>query len=304
MQPFKLTILGCGSATPTLRHKPSAQVLQLANKLYLIDCGEGTQLQLRKSKINFSSLNAIFISHLHGDHCLGLPGLLSTLALLGRKSPLSIYAPVGASSILLPVFDFFCKDASFEIVVHEITGEVPHVIYSDSLLTVQTFPLVHRMPTYGFLFKEHQSLPNIRRDMIDFLHIPHYDIPLIKQGHDWTDADGRLHPHHTLVTPPPPSRAYAYCSDTMLCKRNLEILNGVDLLYHESTFLKADEGRARTTCHSTATDAATIANEANAKKLILGHFSARYKTDQMFLDEALPIFKNTILANEGLEISM
>lgn len=304
MQNLKLTILGCGSATPTLRHNPSAQVLQMGNKTYLIDCGEGTQLQLKRARISLASLNAVFISHLHGDHCLGLPGLVSTLALLGRVMPLRIYAPIGAKAVFEPLFEFFSKDLSFEIIIQEINTNEHAVVHTDSLMSVEAFPLAHRMPTCGFLFKEHQALPNIKRDMIDYLNIPHYDIPLIKQGADWIAPDGRCHPHHTLVTPPKPARTYAYCSDTMLCKRNVPLLTGVDLLYHEATFLKTDASRAAATCHSTAHDAATFASAAQVKKLIIGHYSARYHDEQPFLDEAKPIFENTILAQEMLEINI
>lgn len=298
MEKFELTILGCGSATPTLRHFPTAQILNIREKLFLIDCAEGTQLQLRKGGFKFGAINHIFISHLHGDHCLGLPGLISTFALSGRTHDIYIYAPVGAEALFRPMFDFFCGNIEFKIHIREFDTTETTEIYADRSLTVTAFPLVHRMPTCGFLFKETPLLPHIRKDMIDFLGIPHYAINGIKQGEGWTTSEGVFYPHEKLTKPSEPPRTFAYCSDTVPVFQNAALLDGVDLLFHEATFLEQDVARARQTLHSTALGAAKFAQAANAKQLVIGHFSARYTDEELLLAEARSIFENTLLADE------
>lgn len=298
MEKFEVTILGCGSATPTLRHLPTAQVLNVRDKLFLIDCAEGTQLQLRRGGFKFSAIRHIFISHLHGDHCLGLPGLVSTFALHGYYADLHIYAPIGAEALFRPLFDFFCPVKDFKVIVHEIDTTKREVIYEDRSVKVTTLPLAHRMPTCGFLFEEAPLLPNIKKSMIDFLKIPHYDILTIKQGKGWTAPDGKFYATETLTTPAPKARSYAYCSDTMPVYSNKDLLEGVSLLFHEATFADADLQRAKNTGHSTARQAAKFAADVNAENLLIGHFSARYPSDDVLLNEAKELFAPTYAAKE------
>ncbi len=302
MEKFELTILGCGSATPTLKHMPTSQVLNVREKLFMIDCAEGTQLQFQRAGLRYNHLSHIFISHLHGDHCLGLPGLISTLALKGRTSDIHIYAPVGAEILFRPLFDFFCNNIPFEILIHEIDTSQVTQIYADKSLKVTAFPLLHRMPTCGFLFQEVGVLPHIRRDMIDFLEIPICHIQSIKLGAGWTTPEGRHYTHEELTTPSYSPRSYAYCSDTRPLMSNAELLKGVDLMFHEATFAEAEAGRAKETFHSTAKQAASVAKAAEVGMLLIGHFSARYTDETLLLNQAKEVFENTILAKELLKI--
>ncbi|MDH6307198.1 ribonuclease Z [Dysgonomonas sp. PFB1-18] len=300
MEKFELDILGCGSATPTTIHNPSSQVLNVRDKLFMIDCGEGTQLQLRRSKLRFGRLNRIFISHLHGDHCFGLIGLISTLALLGRMGDLYIHTVAGLEETLAPELAFFCKDNPFQVKIETFDPKKSEVIYEDRSVTVKTIPLLHRVPCAGFLFEEKQKEAHLLPDMIKFYNIPVKSLAKIKQGADYVTEEGRVIPHTHLTTPADLARSYAYCSDTAYSEKIIPIIEGIDLLYHEATFAEADALRAKETGHSTAKQAATIAKMANVKKLMLGHFSARYNNNKILLDEAKGIFPNTILANEGL----
>lgn len=302
MEKFELTILGCGSALPTTRHFASSQVINLRDKLYLIDCGEGTQMQLRRSKLKFSRLNHIFISHLHGDHCFGLPGLISTFGLLGRTATLHIYAHKDFEPILQKSLEFFCKGLTYCVEFHPIDTTQYAPIYEDRSVTVYSIPLQHRIPCCGFLFKEKAPLPHIRRDMIDFYRIPLYEINAIKNGKDWMTEEGVVVPNHRLTSPGDPARSYAYCSDTRYIPELALYIQETDLLFHEATFLHKDEARARETCHTTALQAATLARQSNVKKLCIGHFSARYEDENLLLEEAQTMFNNTILARENLII--
>lgn len=305
MEKFEINILGCGSALPTARHLPTSQVLNIREKIFMIDCGEGAQLGLRNASLRMSRLSHIFISHLHGDHCFGLIGLISTLDLLGRTAQLHIYSPGSALETLMrPQLDFFCRGIGYEVVFHNFSPNHSEVIYDDRSVTVSTLPLQHRVPCCGFLFKEKPPLPHIRRDMIDFLHIPVFAINGIKEGGGWTDESGRQWRHEELTFPAAPGRSYAYCSDTMPSRKILPLIEGVDLLYHEATFCNADAARARETGHSTAAGAAIIAREADAKRLLIGHFSARYKDDTLLQNEAKVEFENSILAREGMKITL
>lgn len=304
MEKFEINILGCGSALPTLRHYNSSQVINIREKLFMIDCGEGTQIQLRKSRLRFGRLNHVFISHLHGDHCLGLIGLISTFGLLKRTAKLHIYGPAPLASILQQQLDFFCEGMSYEVCIHEIDPNVYDCIYEDNSVSVWTLPLAHRMPCCGFLFKETPVLPHIKKDMIDFYKIPHYEILKIKEGADFVLPDGTVVPNERLVEQKEPSRSYAYCSDTLYKPSLSQYLQGVDLLYHEATFMEDDAQRARQTLHSTAADAANLAVLSHAKKLIIGHFSARYENELPLLNEAKAIFENTVLAEENLRVSI
>lgn len=306
MQKFDLHILGCGSALPTTRHNPTSQVLDVRDKLFMIDCAEGTQLQFRKQKLKFSRLNHIFISHLHGDHCFGLPGLLSTFNLLGRTAKLHLYSPYEKlEELMRPWLDYFCAEMTYEVVFHAVDPKVVSVVYEDRTLTVETIPLRHRVPCCGYLFREHPPRPHIRREMIDFLGVPFHAINAIKAGEDWVDADGRVWENEKLVLPhAEKARAYAYCSDTLYRPGLAEQLKGVDLLFHEATFADAERKRAKVTGHSTAAQAAQIAQAAQAKRLVIGHFSARYEDESALLKEAQAIFLATITAAEGLKISL
>lgn len=306
MEKFNVHILGCGSALPTSAHHPSCQIVNVRDKLFMVDCAEGAQLLLRGAELHFQRLSHIFISHLHGDHCFGLIGLISTFGLLGRTAQLHLYSPGETLERLMrPWLEFFCRESPFEVVFHSFSPNHSEVIYSDRSVTVTTLPLRHRVPCCGFLFEEVPTLPHIRRDMIDFLHIPTYAIQRIKEGADWTDADGRVWPHAQLTTPAAPARRYAYCSDTMPVPALVPQLQGVDVLYHEATFAAEDTPRARQTGHSTASQAATIARDAAVGRLVVGHFSARYTDrEDVILKEAREIFPATILAHEGLVINV
>ena len=300
MNKFELNILGCGSALPTMQHVPTSQVLTVREKLFMIDCGEGTQLQFRRARLRFNRLNQIFISHLHGDHCFGLIGLISTLGLLGRTGDLTIHAVADLERILRPQLDFYCKDLSFEVIFKSFDHTKHEVIYQDRSLTVSTIPLEHRMPGAGFLFEEAKNDLHLDGEAVKFYNIPIKELAKIKQGADYITECGQIISNNRLTKPAKPSRKYAFCSDTAYKESIIPIIRDVDLLYHESTFLDEDKARAKETRHSTASQAAEIALKANVKKLMLGHYSSRYSNDALFLEEAVKIFPNTILANELL----
>lgn len=304
METFRLHVLGCSSAMPTVKHFPSCHVLNVREKLFMIDCGEGSQIQLRRQNLRFSKLHAIFLSHLHGDHVFGLPGLISTLSMLGRTQSLHIYAPDDLESILRPWLDFFSPGLEFEVVVHQVDPKREEVVYEDRSVRVTTLPLSHRVPCCGYRFDEAPLLPHIRRDMIDFLHIPTYAIQGIKEGAGWTDADGREWTHEQLTSPAEPPRSYAYCSDTSFRPDLAERVRGVDLLYHEATFDSSAALRASQTCHSLAAEAGLVALKGGCKKLLIGHYSARYEDETPLLKEAQAVFPNTILAHEGLTLDI
>ena len=299
MEIFEVHILGCGSALPTTRHNASSQVVRIGNKQFMIDCGEGTQLQLRRSHIHFSFINHIFISHLHGDHCFGLIGLISTFGLLGRTAPLHIYADKMLRKLMKEQLDFFCKELKYKVIFHDIDATKYELIYEDNSITVHTLPLSHRIPCCGFIFKEKPKKRHIRRDMIDAYEIPEYKRRSIKDGEDFITPDGEIIPNERLTTDADPSRSYAYCSDTLPCPDICTHIAGADLLYHEATFTTSEAARAQATFHSTATQAAQIAAQAGVKKLIIGHFSSRYDDEQLLLAEAQDIFPDSHLAAEG-----
>lgn len=292
-------ILGCGSALPTLQHNASSQIVELREKLFMIDCGEGTQIQLRRSRIHFSKIIAVFISHLHGDHCFGLPGMISTFGMTGRTAPLHVYAPAAFEPILDQTLSFFCQGLEFKVVFHAVDTTQNKVVYEDRSLTVETIPLQHRIDCCGYLFREKPILPHIRRDMIDFYKIPISQINNIKAGADWVTAEGEVIANSRLTTPAEPARSYAYCSDTRYIKTLHELVKGVSTLYHESTYSAEDAERARLYWHSTSQDAAKVARDASVGKLLLGHFSARYNNESQLLEEAKEIFPNSYLTREG-----
>lgn len=304
MEPFRVHILGCGSALPTLKHNPSSQIVEIRGKCFMIDCGEGTQTQLRRSKIKFTRISAVFISHVHGDHCFGLIGMVSTFGMLGRTAPLHIYAPAGFSNIMKMQIDFFCKDLEYEVVFHDVDTNANNIIYEDRSLTVETVPLSHRVPCCGFIFREKQTLPHILRDMTDYYKVPVSQFNNIKNGVDWVDEEGNVIPYTRLTTPSELARSYAYCSDTKYLPMLHECLKDVCVLYHESTYSKEDEDMAKMYFHSTAAQAAQVASDANVGKLVLGHYSARYEDENRLLEEAKNIFPNTVLSDEGLIIDV
>lgn len=298
MQPFTVKILGCGSALPTAKHSASSQIVELRGKTFMIDCGEGTQVQLRRAHVHFNKIIAVFISHLHGDHCFGLLGMISTLGLLGRTSPLHVYAPAEFEQLFNMQLDMFCNRMDYKVVFHGVDTAVLDVIYDDRSLTVTTVPLNHRTNCCGFIFREKPSLPHIRRDMTDFYGIPQCYLNNIKNGADWTMPDGTVIPNSRLTAPADKPRAYAYCSDTKYIPALHEHLKDVDMLYHEATYCEEDAKRAELYYHSTARQAAQVAKDACAGRLILGHFSARYNNEEMLLKEACDVFPNSFLASE------
>lgn len=304
MEKFEVTILGCGSALPTTRHFASAQVVNLREKLFMIDCGEGAQMQLRRSRLKFSRLNHIFISHLHGDHCFGLMGLISTFGLLGRTAKLHICAPAPLDQLLQPQLDYYCAGMDYQVEVHTIDTTRFAPVYEDRSVTVYTLPLRHRIACCGFLFREKPTLPHIIREKIDFYQVPEYAINQIKNGADWTTPDGEVIPNRYFTRPSEPARSYAYCSDTCYLPELQEHLKNVDLLFHEATFGKDLEKRAQETFHTTAEQAATLARDSQAGRLCIGHFSARYEDETPLLHEAQEIFPNTILARENLTLKL
>ncbi len=300
MEKFEVHILGCGSAMPTTRHYPSSQVVNVRDKLFMIDCGEAAQIQFRRAKLKFSRLNHIFISHLHGDHCFGLPGLVSTLSLAGRTAELCIHSPRGLEESLRPLLDTFAQGLAYPLTFKTFETDTSSLIYEDRSFSVSTIPLHHRIPCCGFLFEEKPRLNHLRRDMIDFYKIPIEWLGRIKHGADYITPDDEIIPNSRLSTPSAPPRRYAYCSDTAYTETILPLIRDVDLLYHESTFAQSELLQAVNRYHSTARQAAEIAEKANAKRLLLGHYSARYSDESVLEHEARQVFPATVLSREGM----
>jgi ribonuclease Z len=297
--PFELTILGSSSALPTSKRYPTAQVLNALGRFFLIDCGEGTQIQIRRQKISFSKIKHIFISHLHGDHYFGLIGLVSTMNLLGVKGELHIYSPSELKNLIQAQLDFIKGEMKVKLIFHPLNFKKPQIIYSDKRVEVFSFPVKHSISTCGFLFKEIQLPANIKKELIQEYNIPIAKIKDIKSGADFITEPGKVIPNKKLTTPPPQARSYAFCTDTAYHEPLIDIIKGVDLLYHEATFLEELRDLANKTLHSTAKDAATIAKLSNVKKLIIGHFSARFHDASLFEKEAREIFENTAAVREG-----
>ena len=296
--------MGCGSALPTTRHNATAQIVKIGNKQFMIDCGEGTQVELRRNHIHFSFINHIFISHLHGDHCFGLIGLISTFSLLGRTAPLHIYADPHLEEVMKPQIEFFCKGMNYPLFFHGIDATKHQVIFEDNTITVETLPLKHRMPCCGFLFREKPKKRHLIGEMVNFYDIPAYMRQSIKDGADYTTPDGEIIPNSRLTKDADRSRSYAYCSDTAPCTHNNDALEGADLLYHEATFAESEKERATQTLHSTARQAAQVASRASVKRLLIGHYSSRYETPDTLLNEARELFPDTIAAKEGMVINI
>ncbi|MDX2173774.1 MAG: ribonuclease Z [Bacteroidota bacterium] len=298
-QTFDLLILGSSSASPTAERHPTSQILNIAERYFLIDCGEATQIQLRKYKAKLQAIDHILISHLHGDHFFGLPGLLSTMSLLGRKQKLTIYCPQDLKLIIDTINKASETVLNFEINWQFTNDDGVNLLFEDNKVEVYSFPLKHRIYCTGFLFKE-KSLPrNVDKDKLKRLNISVADILKLKKGFDVVNEDGKLIKNKDATIDPPQPRSYAYCSDTIFYKKIVKIIKDVNVLYHESTFLEDKKDRAKKTFHSTAKQAAEIAKLADVKKLLLGHFSARYGNLNSFTDEAKPIFENCELALEG-----
>jgi ribonuclease Z len=297
--PFELTILGSSSALPTSDRYPTAQVLNLLGRFFLIDCGEGTQIQLRRQKIGFGKIKHIFISHLHGDHYFGLIGLISTLNLLGLKTDIHIYSPSELKNLIQPQLDFIKGEMKVNLIFHPLNFKKQQKIYADKRVEVFSFPVKHSISTCGFLFKEIQKQANIKKEFVEEFNIPIVKIKDIKAGADFITLDGKVIPNKTLTTSAPKPRSYAFCTDTAFYEPITDIIRGVDLLYHEATFLEELRDFAKITKHSTTIDAANIAKLAKVKKLIIGHFSARFNDASLFEKEARTIFENTVAAVEG-----
>lgn len=304
METLSVHILGCGSALPTTKHNPSAQALTLRGRVYLVDCGEGTQLQIRRQGLHFGRIHTIFISHLHGDHCFGLPGLLSTLSMLGRTGELHIHGPEGLPEYIDAHRKSFLAECSYEIITHEHDYRKSEVIHEDPSLCVRSLPLSHRIPTMGFLFEERCAARHLDKPAVDFYQVPRCCYPAILLGESYTAQDGSIIPNNRLTKPGRIPRRYAYCSDTEYFPNLIEQVRGVDLLYHEATFGEDLRARLATTAHSTAQEAATIALKAEVKRLLIGHYSSRYTDVTPLLDEARSVFPNTTAAQEGLIIHL
>ncbi len=295
---MQLTILGCHSATPRDNARPTSQVLEIRNHLFLIDCGEGTQMAMRKNRVKFARIKHIFISHLHGDHVYGLVGLVSTFCLLGRDQPLTVYGPKGIKEMITLQLTLAESHVPFELRFRESVQDKPTLIFEDEQVSVTTIPLDHRVFTHGFLFQEKEG--DRKLDVVACeekgVDVAYYR--KIKQGHDYVTVDGEVIPNSELSTPGVSPMSYAFCSDTKYKEDILPIIQGADVLYHESTFLKSHEHLCEKTGHSTAAQAATMAQKAGVETLILGHFSSRYKNYEMFTDEAREIFPNAQLAQD------
>ncbi len=300
-----LTILGCHSATPRVNAHPTSQYLEINNRHFLIDCGEGTQRQMRKHKVGFSKINHIFISHLHGDHFYGLIGLISTFGILNREKELHIYGPKGLKEVTKLQLKVSKSYAKFDIIYHELTSKESELIFEDDKVSVTTIPLNHRVYTNGFLFREKEKLKKLNIENVQqYPEIETCDYHHIKAGKDITLESGEVIRNDELTLAPAKSKSYAFCSDTSYKEDIVPIIKEVDLLYHEATFLSDREDLAKKTKHSTAKQAAQIASLADVKQLIIGHYSSRYSNIDLFKKEASAIFSNVILAEEGKKVSL
>lgn len=296
---FELTILGSNSALPTSNRYPTAQVLEVPGRCFLIDCGEGTQMQIRRNRISFSKIKQIFISHLHGDHFYGLIGLISTMNLMGIKHDLHIYAPSELKDLLQPQLNHIRGELSLKLIFHPLNFKKPQTIFEDKKIEVVSFPVKHSMPTSGFLFREKQKPANIKKELVKAYNIPIAQIKEIKAGADFITEDGRTILNEALVTPPPHAKSYAFCTDTAFYPPIAETIQGVDMLYHETTFLHNMQELAHKTNHSTTKEAAEMAKLCGAKKLLIGHYSARFKKVEAFVEEAKEVFENVEASIEG-----
>jgi ribonuclease Z len=296
---FEVTILGSNAAIPAFDRYPSSQIVTYDGRLFMIDCGEGAQFRMNQFGIKRARLDNIFISHLHGDHFYGLIGLLTSFNLNWREHALHLYAPPGLKEIIDLHFKHSLTQLRYELIFHPITADKPSVIFEDSMLTVETIILTHRLPTTGFLFREKKNLRKIVPEKLAQYNIPHHKIAGLKKGEDYIDEAGNKVPNAELTHDPLAARSYAYCSDTAYTESFIEQIKDVTLLYHEATFINEHEQRALETFHSTTKQAGKIAKLANAQQLLIGHFSARYENLDFLLNETRKVFPNTFLAEEG-----
>lgn len=303
-QPFDVTILGCSSALPTAHRHPTAQLINIAERYFLVDCGEGTQMQLRRYHFRIQRINHIFISHLHGDHFFGLVGLLSSMHLLGRQGDLHLYHPPGLREIIEIQMKYSGTALSYPIVYHEHQPTGKHLVFEDALVEVYTFPLSHRIPCNGFYFTEKKRPHSIIREKAVALKVPVSQMANLKKGMDAVTEDGTVIPNDLVTRPPSQPRSYAFCSDTCYDESIIPHIAGVDLLYHEATFTDKFQKRAVETWHSTAREAAAIATQAGAKRLLIGHFSARFTDTRPLLDEAREHFPETAAATDGMTVKI
>ena len=295
---MQLTILGCHSATPRENKHTTSQLLEVKEHLFLIDCGEGTQIQLRKIKVKFSRIQHIFISHLHGDHFYGLIGLISTFRLLGRILPLTIYGPIGIKEIITLQLKHAKSWTNYPLLFHELSSKTSEVIFEDKSIRIETLPLDHRIYTNGFLFSTVITKRKINTNKLSPFNLQPFQFQQLQKGETITLDDGKVLENEIYTTDPEGSKRYAYCSDTAYFEPLIPLIKEVDLLYHESTFIETNSELAKKTKHSTAFQAATIASKAMVKKLILGHFSNRYPDKKIFFEEASKVYENVILAED------
>lgn len=303
MSDFTLHILGCGSAFPTPLHNPSAQVIDYRGRLMMIDCGEGAQSMMRRLRLPFGRMNDIFISHMHGDHCLGLPGLLSTMAMHEKGGALTIHLPADGLEIMRSVTDYFCRESPYEIIFKPITGN-GGILLETASLTVEAFPLYHRLPCYGFIFREKPAPRHLRGDMMDFFNVPVAVRHAIKSGADYTCPDGRVIENVRLTTSAAEPRSYAYCSDTAFDERVARAIEGVHTVYHEATYHSDLAQQAHERGHSTAAEAGRTARLSGARELIIGHYSKRYTDTAVLTADAATEFPDVTAAAEGMKIDI
>lgn len=305
MSYFSVTILGCGSATPTLRHMPSAQLVRYRQQAMLVDCGEGAQLQLRRYGCSFAKISHIFISHLHGDHFLGLPGLLSTMALHDVQGTVTVHTFAEGAGLLKNILDILCRERPYKLQFDIIDPANPGTVYSDANLEVVAFPLSHRVPCVGYLFREKPKKRHIDGESARFYGVPHYAMERLREGADFTLPDGRVIPNERLTTPADPAMSYAYCSDTTFSPRVAEAVKGIDVVYHEATYGDDQAHKARPRGHSTARQAGQVAAMAGASKLVIGHYSQTVHDTSVLVGEASEVFGGEVIAaDEGMEITL
>ena len=297
---FEVTILGSNAAIPTLSRGTTSQYVQCKQRHILIDCGEGTQMQLRKFHIKYQRINIILISHLHGDHVFGLPGLISTMQLMGRTQGLKVYGPIGIKKLLRATLDAGGGYFLFKIDIVELENDGAGLIFEDKCIEIHHFPLKHRIPTHGYRIQEKPETRKLVREAFNKTGVSVAYIKKLLQGEDITDNLGVHVTADSVTLPAPPTRAYAFCSDTAYSEAIIPYIQGANLLYHESTFLDKEAERAAETYHSTAKQAAAIALKAQVKRLILGHFSSRYKSLRLFQEEAEELFPHVSIPEDGM----
>lgn len=304
IMPFTVTILGSGASVPTIDRNPTAQLVSVRNRTLLLDCGEGTQMMLRKSGTKFQKISHIFISHLHGDHYYGLIGLLNTLHLLGRTKEMNVYGIAPLKDLIDLQLELSGTVLNYPLNFHPIEADKAVVVMDDGHVTVSTIPLDHRIPTCGYLISEKPERKKIRKDFVRQVKIPVEAFDRIKEGEDYLDEKGNIYPNDLITEDPPVPKSYAYCTDTAYYEPVIPLVSHCDLLYHEATFMEDKAEDARAKFHTTAREAATIALKAKVNRLMIGHFSARYKDLDGLLTEAREVFPNTILAEDGMTVQV